>query len=147
MRVVVQSLNAIWNQPDSPMNSRRPDKPTYRDMTILWLPFQRLDAYRVANGRGSPVHSPLTFDLTVTSLLSPLCAGRAITLIREDVGGAGLADSLRGEGGYSLVKLTPAHLALLGQAINDGAAAAWSNLFVVGGEALTNEILRPWQRR
>jgi hypothetical protein len=67
-------------------------------------------------------------------------------LIREDVGGAGLTDSLRSEGGYSLVKLTPAHLALLGQAINDGAAADWSNLLVVGGEALTNEILRPWQQ-
>ena len=28
--------------------------------------------YRVAEGQGSPVHSPVGFDLTVTSLLVPL---------------------------------------------------------------------------
>ena len=105
-----------------------------------------VDAYRVTEGRGSPVHSPLTFDLTVTSLLSPLCAGRAVTLVREDLGGAALADSLSSEGGYSLVKITPAHLALLGHAIADGSACAWSNLMVVGGEALTSEMLTAWQQ-
>lgn len=103
------------------------------------------DAYRVADGSGSPVHSPLTFDLTVTSLLSPLCAGRAVTLIRDDVGGAGLADSLRNDSGYSLVKLTPAHLTLLGHSLNDR-SHAWSRLLVVGGEALTSEALAPWQQ-
>jgi amino acid adenylation domain-containing protein/FkbM family methyltransferase len=104
-------------------------------------------AYRVAEGNGAPVHSPLSFDLTVTSLLAPLCAGRAVTLISDEAAaGAALAESLRGEGGYSLVKITPAHLTLLAQAMPAERAAGWTRALVVGGEALTGEALTFWQR-
>ena len=43
-------------------------------------------AYKVAEGRGSPVHSSISFDLTVTSLLAPLVAGRRVDLLDEDLG-------------------------------------------------------------
>jgi hypothetical protein len=42
MRRIVGDLNTIWNQPDDPM-TERPDGPTYRDMTILWLALVRFD--------------------------------------------------------------------------------------------------------
>lgn len=42
LRTVVESLNAIWDQPDAPIN-RQPDSPTYRDATILWLALQHYD--------------------------------------------------------------------------------------------------------
>jgi amino acid adenylation domain-containing protein len=101
------------------------------------------EAYRLAEGRGAPSHSPLSFDLTVTSLLSPLCAGRTVTILPDEIAGAGLADSLRNESGYSLVKITPAHLALLANSIPDN-ASDWANAIVIGGEMLTFEVLKPW---
>jgi amino acid adenylation domain-containing protein len=104
------------------------------------------DAYRVADGSGSLVHSPLTFDLTVTSLLSPLCVGRTVTLVRDDPANAGLAASLRRLGDYSLIKITPAHLTLLQYSISDRAVTEWPRLLVVGGEALTDEALTFWQQ-
>ncbi len=104
------------------------------------------DAYNVADGRGSLVHSPLTFDLTVTGLLSPLCVGRSITLVRDEGVSAGFAESLRHLGDYSLVKITPAHLTLLEYSISDRAVTEWPRLLVVGGEALTSEALTFWQQ-
>ena len=104
------------------------------------------EAYRVSDGRGAPSHSPLSFDLTVTSLLAPLCAGRTVTILPDDVAGAGLAESLRSESGYSLVKITPAHLALLANSIPDH-AGHWANAIVIGGEMLTFETLAPWLRK
>jgi amino acid adenylation domain-containing protein len=104
------------------------------------------DAYHVVDGCGSLVHSPLTFDLTVTSLLSPLCVGRSVTLVRDDPGSAGFADALRHLGNYSLVKITPAHLTLVAYAISDRAAIELPRLLVVGGEALTCDALTFWQQ-
>src|SRR5206468_3456333 len=75
-----------------------------------------LRAYRVAEGEGSPVHSSVAFDLTVTSLFLPLLAGRRVDLLAEDLGVEALAEALRSRSGYSLVKITPAHLQLLGRA-------------------------------
>jgi amino acid adenylation domain-containing protein/FkbM family methyltransferase len=104
------------------------------------------EAYRVSDGRGAPSHSPVSFDLTVTSLLAPLCAGRTVTILPDEVAGAGLAESLRSESGYSLVKITPAHLALLANSIPDR-ASDWANAIVIGGEMLTFEALTPWRRK
>ncbi len=104
------------------------------------------EAYRVAEGRGAPVHSPLSFDLTVTSLLSPLCAGRTVTLQADEVAGVGLTESLRSESGYSLVKITPAHLALLANSIPEE-GTDWTNAIVIGGEMLTAEALTPWRSK
>jgi amino acid adenylation domain-containing protein len=104
------------------------------------------EAYRVAEGRGAPVHSPLSFDLTVTSLLSPLCVGRTVTLLADEIAGVGLAESLRSESGYSLIKITPAHLALLANSIPDN-ATDWANAIVIGGELLTAEALTPWRSK
>jgi len=103
-------------------------------------------AYRVSEGLGAPSHSPLSFDLTVTSLLSPLCAGRTVTILPDEIAGAGLAESLRSESGYSLVKITPAHLALLANSIPDN-ASEWAKAIVIGGEMLTFETLKPWRAR
>ena len=104
------------------------------------------ETYRVAEGRGAPVHSPLSFDLTVTSFLSPLCAGRTVTMHADEVAGVGLAESLRNESGYSLVKITPAHLALLANSIPEE-GTNWANAIVIGGEMLTVEALTPWRSK
>ncbi|WP_257450671.1 non-ribosomal peptide synthase/polyketide synthase, partial [Archangium lipolyticum] len=54
-----------------------------------------LEAYAVEGGTGSPVHSSVSFDLTVTSLLAPLAAGRPVVLVPEDEKLEGLVHTLR----------------------------------------------------
>ena len=73
-------------------------------------------AYGVAAGQGAPVHSSIGFDLTITSLFTPLLAGRRVELCyAEDGDVEGLSSRLRKESDYSLIKITPAHLELVGQ--------------------------------
>ncbi|WP_233595935.1 non-ribosomal peptide synthetase [Corallococcus sp. CA031C] len=106
-----------------------------------------LNAYRVADGQGAPVHSSFSFDLTVTSLLAPLAAGRPAVLVDEAVGAVeGLGDALRRRADHSLVKLTPAHLRLLEAQLGEQDAPGRARAFVIGGEALGYEALEHWRR-
>ncbi|HEV7786957.1 MAG TPA: amino acid adenylation domain-containing protein, partial [Thermoanaerobaculia bacterium] len=103
-----------------------------------------IEAYRVNEGPGAPVHSPLGFDLTVTSLLAPLVSGGAAVLVNEKDGIDGLLDTLRNGQDFSLVKLTPAHLSLLAQGLGESLAGRTQAL-IVGGEALFAESLAGWR--
>src|SRR5262249_24021119 len=102
-------------------------------------------SYRVAEGVGAPVHSSIAFDLTVTGLFTPLIVGRRVDLLGEGLGVEALADALRRGSDYSLVKITPAHLQLLGQQIDPSEAAGRTRVFVVGGEQLTAEHVAFWR--
>lgn len=104
-----------------------------------------LTVYPVHEGGGAPVHSPLCFDLTVTSLFLPLLASTPITLLPEGRGIDPLAAVLREPGRFSLVKLTPAHLEMLRQCLPADAAAQAARMLVVGGEGLSGEQLTFWQ--
>jgi amino acid adenylation domain-containing protein len=103
------------------------------------------NAYSLAGGCGSPVHTPLGFDLTVTSLLAPLLAGKRVLLLPEEKGVTALADSLRNKQDFSVVKLTPSHLELLGQMLKPEEASGGTRAFVIGGEALRAETLAFWR--
>ncbi len=102
--------------------------------------------YQVDRGIGSPVHSSISFDLTVTSLWTPLLAGRTVHLVADDDGVDGLVELLRREKNFSVVKITPAHLELLQQQLGPAAVADRVRYFVIGGEALYGESLAFWQR-
>jgi amino acid adenylation domain-containing protein len=103
-------------------------------------------AYRVACGTGAPVHTSIVFDLTITSLFSPLLAGRTVTLIDEDDGVEGLAEVLKKQSDFSLVKITPAHLEVLNQLLRDEEAEGGTRALVIGGEALWPETLAFWRQ-
>ena len=103
-------------------------------------------AYKVSEGRGSPVHSSISFDLTVTSLLAPLVAGRRVDLLDEDMGVEQLTEALRRSRDYSLVKITPAHLKWIGDQVEPGEAPGRTRAFVIGGEQLTAEHVAFWRR-
>ena len=98
--------------------------------------------YRVGSGSGAPVHSSPAFDLTVTSLLAPLLAGRTVTLLPEGV--EGLAAALAGGEPFSLIKITPAHLDVLKQLVPSGSAGS-AGAMVIGGEALHGASLAYWR--
>jgi non-ribosomal peptide synthetase component F len=77
-------------------------------------------AYNVEGGNGLPVHTSLGFDLTVTSLYSPLIVGTKCVLINEQEGIDGLGDELARSAGFSAVKLTPGHMEVLRQRMRAG---------------------------
>ncbi|WP_416969940.1 non-ribosomal peptide synthase/polyketide synthase [Streptomyces sp. 4F14] len=84
-------------------------------------------------GGSSLVHTSVSFDLTVTALFTPLVSGGFVRL-----------GELAEAEGASLMKMTPSHLVLL-----EGmeASAAPSETLVVGGEALSGELLGRWRER
>lgn len=109
---------------------------------ITWC----LSSYRIGDGSGAPVHSPISFDLTVTSLLAPLAGGRTVKLLPEADGVECLARALTAGDRYSLVKLTPAHLRLLSQVLPPSQIRNCTNVLVIGGEALFADDLLFWRR-
>ncbi|MGE5467586.1 MAG: non-ribosomal peptide synthetase [Ignavibacteria bacterium] len=101
-------------------------------------------AYGVAAGGSVPVHSSLSFDLTVTSLYVPLLVGAHVELLAEDDGALALVAALRA-GKRSLVKLTPAHLEILNHELAPEEMARAAEVLVIGGENLTAERVAPWR--
>jgi amino acid adenylation domain-containing protein len=93
---------------------------------------------------GSVVSSSLSFDATVTSLYLPLVRGTCVTLLPEQ----GEMDALQavwtGPGRTGLVKITPAHLEVLGRQLQAQGLPCSAELFVIGGEALPARVVRLW---
>ncbi|MFT3772545.1 MAG: AMP-binding protein [Minicystis sp.] len=67
-------------------------------------------------------------------------------LVPEEGEIEGLSRALSSPGGFSLVKLTPAHLELLNQLVPADRAAEATRVFVIGGEALSWETLAFWRK-
>ncbi|MFN6513536.1 MAG: non-ribosomal peptide synthetase [Nostoc sp. CreGUA01] len=101
--------------------------------------------YAVEQGVGTLVHSPLGFDLTITSLLSPLLVGRTAELLSEEQGIEALSQALKKSSNLSLVKITPAHLDLLKQQLSKEEIANKTKAFIIGGENLLAESITFWQ--
>ncbi|HEX5601902.1 MAG TPA: amino acid adenylation domain-containing protein [Pyrinomonadaceae bacterium] len=108
------------------------------------------DTYRLAAAEANPVHSSISFDLTVTSIYGPLISGGRVELVEEAEERAGSATALSAalarQGGYSFVKLTPAHLEVLRSQLSETEAARATRCLVVGGEQLRRETALWWRR-
>ena len=103
-----------------------------------------VDEYRVADGCGAPVHSSISFDLTITSLFLPLLAGKTVFLLSNGV--ESLAEALLERDNYSLIKITPAHLRVLVELLPVNEIAGRVRAVIIGGEALHFENLAFWRR-
>jgi amino acid adenylation domain-containing protein len=85
-----------------------------------------------------PLFSSLSFDLTVTSIFTPLISGGRIAAYAEDAGVRGMAIlKVVEDNQCDIVKLTPSHLAML-----KGLDVPASRLrkFIVGGEDFKTEL-------
>jgi amino acid adenylation domain-containing protein len=101
--------------------------------------------YAPEAGAGSVVSSSYAFDATVTALYTPLLCGRSVVLLREGDELEGLEAQLRGAQTWSLVKITPAHLQLLGQRWQGAPGECSVGAFVIGGEALLPSTVELWR--
>ena len=92
------------------------------------------------------MHSSIGFDATITALFPPLLVGRSVELVRESEGVDSLREAMQRSEGFSLIKITPAHLSLLNEEVGDGDLASKARMLVIGGDALSGGRLAPWRR-
>ena len=98
------------------------------------------DQYSRGERLAWPLFSSLAFDLTVTSIFTPLVSGGRIVVIREDPGMPGMAIfKVIESGAVDIVKLTPAHLAMI-KDMDLGATRI--RKLIVGGEDFKTELAR-----
>ncbi|MEN3329188.1 MAG: hypothetical protein V7638_3995 [Acidobacteriota bacterium] len=84
------------------------------------------------------LYSSLAFDLTVTSIYTPLITGNRIVIYREDGGSSAIEEILK-DNKVGVLKLTPSHLALL--KIRDNSSSRIQRL-IVGGEQFETELAK-----
>jgi amino acid adenylation domain-containing protein len=110
---------------------------------LLWA----IRHYPLESGYGAPVHSPLNFDLTITSLFAPLLVGGYVHLLSTENEIEALGAALRERRNYCLVKLTPAHLQLLAGQLAEMDFDGLPSSFVIGGENLPAQSVGWWRER
>jgi len=91
---------------------------------------------RMWGGRGSLVHFPIGFDLTITTLFGPLIVGQRVVLLPEGIGLDELSGALRSGNDFSVVKITPTHLEALAHMLPENELAGRVRVLVIGGEML-----------
>ncbi|WP_338861074.1 amino acid adenylation domain-containing protein [Mycetohabitans rhizoxinica] len=95
---------------------------------------------------GAVVSSSFSFDATVTSLWTPLLYGSTVHLLSAGNEIEALEAYVSQAQGKGLVKITPAHLDMLGQRILTEGIKTRVAVFVIGGEALNASTVAMWQR-
>ena len=100
--------------------------------------------YGKLESQGAPVSSPLAFDATITSLFVPLLVGRPLLLVRDGDEVQGLARMLQTRR-MGPVKITPAHLTVLGRQRSESGEKDAPHIFVIGGEALLPATVDLWR--
>lgn len=99
--------------------------------------------YQVVAGMQSLFHSSVSFDATLTSIWLPLLTGGTLVAIPGDGDLTAMARHLMTASAPQLLKITPVHLALLQESLDQAAKSRVSAL-VVGGEALNCETVQRW---
>jgi amino acid adenylation domain-containing protein len=106
------------------------------------------ESYNLRPGGRTLVHSPFSFDLTLTGLLPPLMVGAAVELVNpgNELEGVGVPLSSSGQR-YSLIKITPSHLQVLSNWLGERGKCGNVDALIIGGEACPGEVLRYWQEQ
>jgi iturin family lipopeptide synthetase A len=95
--------------------------------------------YLMGESAGFPLYSSGAFDLTVTSIYTPLISGNTVVAYPEQRGKEWVLSQILAEPRVGVLKLTPSHLLLLKE-LNNWKSAV--KLLIVGGEALSTGLAR-----
>ncbi|MCP5105237.1 MAG: amino acid adenylation domain-containing protein [bacterium] len=89
-----------------------------------------------------PLYTSISFDLTVTSLFTPLISGNGV-VVYKDENKELLVEKIIDECRVQVIKLTPAHLKILRERMN-GEIKATTGIrrFIVGGEELETQLAK-----
>lgn len=97
----------------------------------------------LTSGDHVPLHTSIAADLTLTSVLAPLCCGATVDVLppRAD-GELPIAAALREGRRFALVKMTPTHLSLVlaSGSVRSGAVRT----LMLGGEDVRSEHVARW---
>lgn len=92
------------------------------------------------------LHSPLAFDLSITSLLVPLLLGKTLhvpdTVLRADA----LISLLKSGAEYDWIKLTPSHARAVQELVSPQALAR-TRMLILGGEGLSRRDVCEWAKQ
>ncbi|MEB3282828.1 MAG: amino acid adenylation domain-containing protein [Lyngbya sp.] len=105
-----------------------------------------IQEYDFVNGEGSPLHSSIGFDATITSLFCPILVGKTVFILSENQEIEALSAALSSETQFSLVKVTPAHLGILSQLLSQQSKLSQINCLIIGGDALLADNLSFWRK-
>lgn len=95
-------------------------------------------------GEGAILHTSISFDLTLTSLLVPLVQGKTVFISSSKE--LNNLNQKIGSTNVNFTKLTPSHMKMLEYESNLKDISKRCNKWILGGEALTYETIRPWQK-
>ncbi|PGT57967.1 hypothetical protein COD86_25375 [Bacillus cereus] len=106
---------------------------------------QSVNLYKSGKEGSFPLYSSISFDLTVTSLFLPLITGNTIFIQPAELEGVALLTQMASVHDFESAKFTPAHLELLIQEAKiNGAGMKSLRHVIVGGEALSPELVKSW---
>ncbi|WP_327028805.1 amino acid adenylation domain-containing protein [Micromonospora sp. NBC_01740] len=102
---------------------------------------------RGGRGDGAPLFTTIAFDLSIPNLFSPLVSGQAVTLLPAALDIAELGALLVKAGPFDRFIMTPPHLELLTEQLDDEQAGQLSGLIWTAGAALRKETANRWLDR
>lgn len=100
--------------------------------------------YPANENKGSVIHAPLIFDMSITSLFFPLISGNCVHIMPPKYDPESLIEAYRRQDDYSFIKLTPSHLKLIEMSYDLKTLEKYHNYFILGGEELKYEHIAPW---
>jgi amino acid adenylation domain-containing protein len=98
-------------------------------------------------GTGSFIHQSYTFDASLTAVFMPLLSGRSIVVSPANPAKVFANETFKQYTPYDFIKLTPANLTLLSEAIRHAPERVITKRLVVGGEALHAGQLSYWTQK
>jgi len=101
------------------------------------------ETYKPDQGTGTPLHSSIAFDFSVTSLFAPLVVGQKVIISPRTSEESVLLSGFVSEPDWGMLKLTPLHAQILGDQISNKMESPTRTL-VIGGEELKPEHLTSW---
>ncbi len=104
-----------------------------------------ISAYKVGATCDSLLHSPLTFDLTITSLFLPLITGGSLELLSAEETITALGRALDQAPVINLLKITPSHLKQLNTLLPITHNKTDPIVLILGGEALHWHDVQNWR--
>src|SRR5439155_1033130 len=103
-----------------------------------------VEAYGIDAQTLSPMHTSISFDLTVTSLWPPLIVGGCVSLVScGDV--TALLATTNSTAAHVLWKVTPSHLSAIDGSRDHSMPLAQRRTVVVGGEPLASVVANRWR--